>query len=1627
MKKKLLHFFAVFVALVMAIPIANAAASDYNVAAQTPGIVWKHEFSTPGGDAHQAAVLPNGYIYVIGVNTLILPNGDANVNTLKTLYRINENGVVTSSAGYTNIHYGLAADDNGKIVLVDELWSTATNLDNISIRKPESDGHLSYVDGSHNINLSSGKVPSYTYYFDATGNLENGTGYLWFPPVTGQNKLKVAKIVRGTGTTWTTSFSEYTLPFNKITMANSFIQVYESDEANGTWKFLYLNPGENLYDCTLKNGTITHTTITVPVARKAFVLSNAHIFYLGGHKMLAYNTGNNNGNANNKANQFVIYDMTTGTTIATVQPFSKTVSGSNGSIGSWINSLKVSDKQTDLMIYSPAAGASRLSLVATPITASVSSLSAMQVAGTNGDMNVTWGKPSAGNPTKYAVQYSTDGSTWSTAVETTNLNHTYSNLAPGTYSVRVRAYFGGNGTWGGYTTVNNVTIANPTNPVQNLNATLVDGIKGDVNVTWAAPSAGSVSKYSISYSSDNGTTWSTAVETTSLSYSYNGLTTGTYIFKVKPYYSHAWGNEATSNSVTVINATGASISNLAYIYVKNTVTDIGRQDIILTWDAPTGMVNTTVTGYKVYRNGSLLATLGADALTYTNTGITQNYTYKVVPLFANLGENASFGQEVTTTEVQAGVLVAPVITETRNYEGYSLVEVFYSMPGYAPYKPLYWNLYRDGKLIQAKLQSYNTLDESLVRSSVETTVNYQVEAVYGSAADVYPPIDSVKSNITTLTIAPRDWAKTGYILQEIYNVPITDIAADKKPNLFDNNEYYRQGHFYNGSWYIAQRADNLAKKDDPNYTASDKSTEIVSGVAGTTGGVVSIKAIEENDVLTGFTGKPITSEAFASVGLAMDDAGNIFMRYNNDSNADMATTAPAIDKITGLPVSWLTWVADGFTRRITRGAIYKRNADGTYETTPIVLNLNTLWTSNDWINTMAFTYQNSSAGDKNGQVTGRSDYYSMYGDVMSAEGGYLILSPSWTRTAFKVKIANGAYVSHEIVEFNRYENTGYLLEPKTGSENYGFHLDGRDDVTVQIRSNGYYGVHEWSEAGTTGWHPIYTADSRINNAGGTSIQAFGEIDGTGRHTGELFIITPQSMHSHNVGDFLVSRATKASGDDYADEGSLMPSTPVAQYVQTDERSNSTATNANGNWFHAEKGTYASAMKDDDECVDIYQYVPGTRFARYRLIPSNQFPSVQPTLNITTAYNDDQSDITHFDGVATWQRPAGFGRSTGSVNAKVMSYLFEMYNSKNELVASTELPEVTKEDGSPIDDTYEYKFDYTAETGKDDIDFGRYSVNVQVKYETKDGVEHLSEPSFAEASHDYIADEASKRHIWMYKKANVTEEVWEYDEANDKWIIVNKAFDNYRVEIDFSAPTETDEPVSYYTIHAYVNNKKDFIQITDFHLHKGVETVNGINQAVLDRDEKGDVIPTSQIPGTYIFDGENSMKAPYYSTGKWDGGESRLNSVLTWHHKVPAGYYSSGVATTAEGEDIIITDEPNNWKFVVVAHYAANNRSIAKSEEAQFSPELYDFITTGVEVVGDNTATLKIYPIPATTSITVKAPEAINSIVIYNEAGVEVMNIEANGETRTIVNIEDLATGFYFVKVNNQAPVKIVKK
>lgn len=1073
-------------------------------------------------------------------------------------------------------------------------------------------------------------------------------------------------------------------------------------------------------------------------------------------------------------------------------------------------------------------------------------------------------------------------------------------------------------------------------------------------------------------------------------------------------YSPFHGASCYRIGTTPIYVVTGPLTSLVYEYLEVPTDEGTRRDIKLTWGAPEG---DTPTSYRIYRGGTLIATVDGSELTYTNEKVNANYTYTVIPYYDGVPEDESLGKSVTTTEVET-VMYAPIITEMRTYNGYSIAQFFFKMPSLSTIKPVSFNIYRGDQLIESGITQYNYIDDNLPKIDVDKTYTYYVEAVYSDTYDN----TTRKSVGEQATITYRDWALAGYLLEEIYNVPINQ-AIGNLPNNFTNHDYYRQGQFYDGHWYIAQRADDLSKKDN----------EMKSDNADATGGVVVIKATEEPDVRMGFAAdnKIITNDAFENVGIAMDDKGTIFMRNNNITK--LAATTPADGNATEVAK-----LDDGFGRRITEGHLYTRNDDGSYSETPTTIDLTALWLDNRWIDDMVYP-----SGKSYGQVIGRSDYYNMWGDVMSAEGGYLILAPSWTRTAFKVKIANGAYVSHETVEFSDYtdinqatgEEETHILA--TGAENYGFKIAGRDAWMAQIRSNGYFGVHdkETNADGSKHWHAIFDTDSRINNSGGTSIVAFGSADDDS--DGETFLITPACMYSRNTGDFIVTRGIKDNIGDAASESKLSPPMPVAQFKQINTSSN-IATNANGNWFHAEPGTYESATDANAECVYIYQYVPGMRFAKYRLFPDNQLPEVTPTLEITTKYNEAKTEITHFGGVSTWKRPKKFGLSDESnANVKVKSYSFELLNAKGEVVYEDEvLDEDYKNGTNPTleSEDFVYEFDYVLDKNIEnvdncDLDFQTYTARVAVNYEFLNGTIKQSRFNSAIDNNDYTAKPAEDLYIEAFVAKDITIGGWT-EKEDGNWVVETQKADRYRIDLDFSKPTDA-EPVSYYTIKAVVNKqgeyKGDTINIENFLLHNGSEIKDGKLWAK--------TTTTSQIPGTYDFE---NAKAPYYTTVDANGdglydvadGGSRRNVVLSYFYDVPVN--NDGVATASNGDEVVINNTPDKWEFIIVAHYAARNTYIDKNEPVGITPTI--LTPTGVEVVGDdNASSLLIYPIPASTSITIKAGEAINTIVIYNEAGAEVMNINGDGETVSTVNIEDLATGFYFVKVNNNAPVKIIKK
>lgn len=85
--------------------------------------------------------------------------------------------------------------------------------------------------------------------------------------------------------------------------------------------------------------------------------------------------------------------------------------------------------------------------------------------------------------------------------------------------------------------------------------------------------------------------------------------------------------------------------------------------------------------------------------------------------------------------------------------------------------------------------------------------------------------------------------------------------------------------------------------------------------------------------------------------------------------------------------------------------------------------------------------------------------------------------------------------------------------------------------------------------------------------------------------------------------------------------------------------------------------------------------------------------------------------------------------------------------------------------------------------------------------------------------------------------------------------------------------------------------------------------------------------------------------------------------------------------------------------------------------------------TGMSGIDENvaeSAELRMFPNPATTTVNVEAGAEIESVAVYSLAGAMMnVDVEIFGTTAT-VNVADLAAGTYLIRVNGQT-AKIIKR
>ena len=278
----------------------------------------------------------------------------------------------------------------------------------------------------------------------------------------------------------------------------------------------------------------------------------------------------------------------------------------------------------------------------------------MTVTRSDGALTATW--PAASDATKYHVTYSTDNrQSWSLAA----LNHTTNSITISgdnakTYIVGVRA--GNDGGWSGwrnspaagpYTPPN----ANPPDPVASVSLTRADGA---VTADW--PAASRATHYHVTYTTDNGKSWSLAAlshTTTSLTIS-KADNAKTYVVGVRAGNAHGWSGWVNSPAIGPYTPPPAAPTGLTSAG--------GDQSVTLAWSDPS---DASITGYEYavqqagHDQGEWTGIPDSDAATmsYTASGLTNGTAYTLHLRALNAGGSGAAAQASATPK-------APVIVVT---------------------------------------------------------------------------------------------------------------------------------------------------------------------------------------------------------------------------------------------------------------------------------------------------------------------------------------------------------------------------------------------------------------------------------------------------------------------------------------------------------------------------------------------------------------------------------------------------------------------------------------------------------------------------------------------------------------------------------------------------------------------------------------------------------------------------------------------------------------------------------------------------------------------------------------------------------------------------------------------------
>ena len=981
----------------------------------------------------------------------------------------------------------------------------------------------------------------------------------------------------------------------------------------------------------------------------------------------------------------------------------------------------------------------------------------------------------------------------------------------------------------------------------------------------------------------------------------------------------------------------------------------GSDNSSVTTDTKIADLASDVTTYD-YPNYTALVTTIENGITY-NTSTRFLVRAKMAQTITT--EKGEQTNEVLSNAVAPNVPNTPYFTSIVTYKGRRTVALTWEVSSTTNLK--YYEVYRDGIKILSNYEGSSYIDAELP----DGNYSYVVKAYYDEGGETV-----VKSSLpgeASITYSPD---VTNYILDCIYDYPIMTqdewtaagspadavVAkgwfANARSNVGLNGapgDVYRQAQFYNGKWYIAQ------------LTAR---TELISGKLKDGTEKWFIPNNYSEGLPTGTTSEKYKNEWKGHIYSIGADAATIRTIGNAGNNENdtygLENQSIAVDE------------GGMFWHRVAKGAPLQSWPPT--DNPPLYLRPIRYLRGNIELkyNNQTF-YDIEQAGIKAGKGLQyyRTHYLSAGGNAKNGTG-FVLLAMNLSADVYKVDLNTGGGSMKTITKYTApYEDikdkNGQPLDPNGSSENYAFPVPGRNGAFIQtVRSIG-----TWYVDPSGNYSLMYDATADITQSGGVAFT----------YNNEFFVLHPSTVRSNNPGYFRIDVAECGEGETAANvvpsKNNLIPCVgnkleEVSQFV---------AGNSNCSWYGAE---YSEA----DDCIYIYQYVPGVRFAKYRLYKRDAYPDVPVNINITTGYDDETnlSDITRFDCKITWNRPSkkptDQDHSFGLPGADIVVNHYEVaLKDQNGTVLKT----WTVNDEADVSKVFTIDYNQNAD-GEFFINADMYTAEIVPIYKrVNNGTLIRGGMNYEVDQNDYPAAIGGAR-AYIYSGDGA-------------------AAGTYRVDLDFDRATaaNSNEPVSYFLVEYSTDGGATFNTLNKFNLLKQGEDYHYYPVEVPNGQ-----IPEGQVPGNYKFGGSDTYKFGI-DTPSEKGYALREKANPATDHKCVLYYYTN--------------TNPSGFKYRITAVYASTNARIRKT--ASTNAENFTGGTTGIS---DATGySLSVYPVPATTAVTVTSPEAIESVRIFSTAGAEVARVAGEKDYTQSVDVSTLAPGVYMLVVNEQAPLRIVKK